>query len=83
MAAQDTACNRYRTRLDAHLATLTDDAARRRFLDREYERWQTLYQRFEADSSILPGATAFDFFITLSDISVRQIRYGHALVRAA
>jgi len=74
---------RYRRRLDAHLATLPDDLARRRFCDREFARWERLYGDWLGNPSLMPvGATAFDFSITLADISLRQIKYGGALVNA-
>jgi hypothetical protein len=70
-------CDRYRARLDEHLAGLPDDRARRAFCDREYDRWQRLYRDFEMGvATYEPDVTASDFFITLCDISTRQVKYG-------
>src|SRR4029453_16998318 len=39
---------RFIARVDAHLPTLSDDAARRAFLDRQLEGWEQRYVRFLA-----------------------------------
>lgn len=78
MSADD-ACNRYRARLDIFLAGLETDERRRAFLDREFDRWERLYDRWLGEPDILPNATAFDFSITLADLATRQIRYGRVV----
>ena len=40
--------SRFIARVDAHLPTLSDDAARRAFLDRHLEGWEQRYARFLA-----------------------------------
>lgn len=72
-------CDRYRARLDEFLAGLETNERRRAFLDREFDRWERLYDRWLGDPDILPKATAFDFSITLADIATRQIKYGRVI----
>lgn len=69
-------CDRYRARLDEKLAELADNRARRAFLDREFDRWERLFNRWIGEPEILPNAHAADFAITLADISTRQVKYG-------
>lgn len=69
-------CDRYRANLDIFLDALPDNACRRRFLDKEFDRWTRLFERWLGDPDILPRATAFDFSITLADIATRQVKYG-------
>lgn len=67
-------CARYRDRLDAHLVSLPNDAARRSFLACEADKWQDRYSSFIAavDSGTYTGsATAFDFTITIADVDSR------------
>lgn len=64
-------CDRYRARVVAHLPTLADDAARRRFIRSEIAKWIERKQQFETE--VMLGcyrgeATAFDFAITLADL---------------
>jgi hypothetical protein len=79
----DDRAERYVRRLDAQLATLSDDLHRRWFCDREYVKWERLYNDWLSDPSIAPGAHAADFMLTLAFISVRQIKYRNGLLRAA
>lgn len=80
---------RYSARLDAHLATLPNDTARRAFLDREMETWEQRYNDFQmrvgAGSIEITGdhATAHDYLLTITEIGTRRIRYGTPLSRAA
>lgn len=70
-------CDRYRANLDVFLDALPDNKSRRGFLDREYRRWEDIYNRFLVNPKILPfGATEFDISITLADIATRRIKYG-------
>jgi hypothetical protein len=65
--------DRYFARVDAHLPTLADDAARRRFLQREITKWENLYGEFyatEGDSA--PGADAADFLLTILGLVLRR-----------
>lgn len=71
----DDRAERYVRRLDAQLATLPDDLARRRFCDREYSKWEQLYDEWLSDPGVALGAHAADFVLTLAFISVRQIKY--------
>lgn len=74
---------RYLVRLDAALATLPNDMERRKFCDREYAKWDERYKQFKWDAEHNPSnipshdpPTAFDFMMTMSDLGIRQIRYG-------
>ena len=71
-------CTRYARRLDAHLATLANDTERRGFLDREHNKWIDRFETFQRDvlrNEYTGTATAFDYTITLADISIRRARY--------
>lgn len=74
-------CTRYRSRLDAELATFTTDHARAAFLSAELAKWLDRYATFQllVDSGRWQGdpdaATAFDYVETLTDITARQTRY--------
>jgi hypothetical protein len=75
-------CDRYRAMLDEKLASLPDDAARRAFCDREFDRWQGLYAEFvNGFKDYGPEVQAADFLLTICDIGTRQIKYGSALVK--
>jgi hypothetical protein len=70
---------RFLARLDRHLPTLADQAARRDFLDRQIEGWQRRYARFiatEGDSEpILIAADppqAADFLLTIVGLMARR-----------
>jgi hypothetical protein len=79
-------CERYRTRLDAHLATLPNDAARRAFCDREHAKWVDRYESFQRAvdrGEDVAGATAWDFQITLCDVEHRRAKYGPAMQAVA
>lgn len=68
-------CERYRRRLDAHLATLPSDPARRAFCDREHAKWIERFEAFQiavARGTYDGTATAWDFHITLGDIASRR-----------
>lgn len=62
----------YMVRVDQHLETLADDAARVAFLRAQVERWQTLYSawalRIDDGSASKDdlGCTAFDFVETIT-----------------
>lgn len=72
---------RYCARFDAHLDTLPDDRARRLFCDREMSNWTASYERWAVavDSGRLEpkedGPSAFDYTLTLAEISSRQARF--------
>src|SRR5262245_44440310 len=70
---------RFIARLDDHLLTLADDAARRAFLDRQLEGWEYRYSRFvategasepTADPSNPPQAA--DFLLTITVLAARR-----------
>ena len=72
---------RYIARVKAHLPGLMSDAARRRFICGEIDKWEERYTRFVAtegeshrfsDASDQP--TAFDFVETLTALGVMQAR---------
>ena len=70
---------RFLARLDRHLLTLADQAARRDFLDRQLEGWQRRYARFiatEGDSEpiIIPAdpPQAADFLLTIVGLMARR-----------
>jgi hypothetical protein len=70
---------RFLARLDRHLPTLADQAARRDFLDRQIEGWQRRYARFiatEGDSEPILIPTdppqAADFLLTIAGLMARR-----------
>lgn len=73
----------YARRLDAHLATLNNDHARRIFLAGMWVDWQYRARRFHESGGesvktphpIYGWPTAWDFAQTLSNIQVRMDRY--------
>ena len=75
--------SRFIARVDAHLPTLCDDAARRAFLDRQLEGWEHRYARFLATegASEPPGDPAdpphaADFLLTITALAARRIALG-------
>jgi hypothetical protein len=66
---------RYVDRVDAHLPTLADDAARAAFLSRELRKWGHRYDAFRAD--VFAGRPvdttihAVDYFTTQSELRTR------------
>lgn len=78
-------CARYRERLDAHLAKLPSDAARRELCDRLFREWEGLYAQFQVDAARgrpVDGCAA-DYVITLCDIENRRTKYGPAMQAVA
>jgi hypothetical protein len=86
---QDAACEvsrracdrvtRFIARMDAHLPTLPDDAARRIFLDRQLDGWERRYARFVATEGCSePVAVAADppqaadFLLTIIGLAARR-----------
>jgi hypothetical protein len=74
---------RFMARVDAHLPTLADDAARRAFLDLQLEGWEHRYARFvasEGDSEPMNDAAdppqATDFLLTITGLAARRIALG-------
>jgi hypothetical protein len=74
---------RFIARVDAHLPTLADDAARRALLDLQLEGWERRYARFVAsdgDSEPMIDAAdppqAADFLLTLTGLAARRIAFG-------
>jgi hypothetical protein len=72
--------SRFITRVDAHLPTLCDDAARRAFLDRQLEGWEQRYARFLAtEGASEPAANpvdppqAADFLLAITALAARRI----------
>ena len=70
---------RYVARLDAHLAALPSKAARLACLTAELAKWTHLYECFRvsvaADYKPGPkGPDAFDFILTICEISTRKER---------
>ena len=70
---------RFIARMDAHLPTLPDDAARRTFLDRQLYGWERRYARFiatEGCSEPVPVAAdppqAADFLLTIIGLAARR-----------
>ena len=71
---------RFIARVDAHLPTLCDDAARRVFLDRQLEGWEHRYARFLAtEGASEPAANptdpphAAEFLLTITALAARRI----------
>ena len=70
---------RFIARVDAHLSTLADDAARRAFLDRQLEGWERRYARFvategESEPAAVPAdpPQAADFLLTITALAARR-----------
>ena len=70
---------RFLARLDRHLLTLADQAARRDFLDRQLEGWQRRYARFiategESEPILIPADApqAADFLLTIVGLMARR-----------
>ena len=70
---------RFLARLDRHLPTLADQAARRDFLDRQIEGWQRRYARFiategESEPVLAPAdpPQAADFLLTIVGLMARR-----------
>jgi len=78
---------RYLARLDAHLPTLADDAARRAFLGAEFSKWIDRYECFQslvdAGDWIDDGTQAADYVITMAEISARLARLAPGNAEAA
>jgi hypothetical protein len=71
--------DRFIARVDAYLATLADDAARRLFLDSQLEGWERRYARFVATQGASEFAAsagdppqAADFLLTISALAARR-----------
>jgi hypothetical protein len=78
-AKQPDRAMRFLARLDSHLPTLADHAARRAFLDRQLEGWQHRYARFiategESEPVIIPADPphAADFLLTITGLMARR-----------
>jgi hypothetical protein len=74
---------RFIARVDAHLPTLCDDAARRAFLDRQLEGWEHRYARFLATEGASEPPTgpadppqAADFLLTITALAARRVALG-------
>ena len=70
---------RFLARLDGHLTTLADHAARRAFLDRQIEGWQHRYARFvatggQSEPVAIPAdpPLAADFLMTITGLMARR-----------
>lgn len=70
---------RFIARVDAHLPTLADDAARRAFLDRQLDGWERRYARFMATEGESEPASvaadppqAADFLLTITGLAARR-----------
>jgi hypothetical protein len=83
-ASSETPCRtgdrstRFIARVDAHLPTLADDAARRVFLERQLEGWERRYARFiategESEHATVPAdpPQAADFLLTITALAAR------------
>jgi hypothetical protein len=75
--------SRFIARVDAHLPTLSDDAARRAFLDRQLEGWEHRYARFLATEGASEPASdpadppqAADFLLTITALAARRSALG-------
>ena len=70
---------RFLARLDAHLAALADEQARRTFLDRQLQAWQRRYGRFisthgacESIGDPADPPQAADFLVTIAALAARR-----------
>lgn len=70
---------RFIARVDAHLPTLKDDAARRAFLDRQLDGWEHRYAHFlategesEPVTTLADPPQAADFLLTLTGLASRR-----------
>ena len=75
---------RFIARLDGHLRTLADDAARRAFLDCQLEGWEHRYARFIATEGASEPAVdpadppqAADFLLTITALAARRDALGN------
>ena len=69
----------YCTRLDEHLLTLANDAERKAFCQREFEKWEERFMQFQiaaAKNRLPPGhGTAWDYSETIAEIGKRVGKY--------
>ncbi len=75
-----TATERYRTRVEAHLTTLANDAERKAFLEGEHAKWIDRFEGFQravAAGTYRGEAQAADFHITMADLRLMLCRYVH------
>jgi hypothetical protein len=70
---------RFIDRIDAHLPTLKDAAARRDFLEQQLDGWERRYARFlatEGDCEPVTAANdppqAADFLLTITELAARR-----------
>jgi hypothetical protein len=80
-AAPGNRTDRFMARIESHLPTLADDAARVAFLDTQIASWERRYSRFiatEGDSEPVTDKadppTAFDFVGTITALTGRRQR---------
>lgn len=75
MTALPAHVTRYCARVDAHLPTLSDDAARRAFLKNEEQKWINRYSAFTsaviAGAKVDPDLDAADYLLTLAELRIR------------
>lgn len=77
-AKQPSKCQRYKARVEDHLAKLANDTERASFLKTEQAKWAERFEDFQravALDEYKGDATAFDFHITMADLAVMQSRY--------
>jgi hypothetical protein len=79
VAGQSERANRFLARLDAELPIISDQRARRAFLDRQIEGWERRYARFiVTDGASEPVADpadppqAADFLLTIIGLAARR-----------
>ncbi len=95
IAAAPAACcsadrtRRFIARVDAHLPRLADDRARRAFLARQLEGWESRYARFiatqgasEFSASTRDPPHAADFLLTITALAARAAALGQTRRRA-
>ena len=92
IAAAPAACcsadrtRRFIARVDAHLPRLADDRARRAFLARQLEGWESRYARFiatqGASASTRDPPHAADFLLTIAALAARAAALGQTRRRA-
>lgn len=75
----------YAARLDAHLETLPDDAARRAYCEQQALKWVSDYEHwaFAVDAGRITvkadGPSAWDYTLTIAAINERKARYSPVL----
>jgi hypothetical protein len=76
MTADPSRTDRYIARVKEHLLTLSNDEARRVFLNTQVDSWEERYRQFRTgEGTPTPGATAFDYVETIAALGALRTTY--------